>query len=95
MCNDWHTAVLPCYLKTLYKPHGIYKNAKVSSLNKRNPTQLGSELVNGLDAGCDPIARLLSAFTISPTRVDLLSPTSRNSVSQTALRAHSISSMGT
>lgn len=29
VCNDWHTAVLPCYLKTLYKPHGIYKKAKV------------------------------------------------------------------
>ncbi|CAA6655880.1 unnamed protein product [Spirodela intermedia] len=30
VCNDWHTAVLPCYLKTLYKSHGIYKNAKVA-----------------------------------------------------------------
>ncbi|XP_078448387.1 UDP-Glycosyltransferase superfamily protein [Wolffia australiana] len=30
VCNDWHTAILPCYLKTLYKPHGIYKNAKVA-----------------------------------------------------------------
>nr|CAD1830100.1 unnamed protein product [Ananas comosus var. bracteatus] len=29
VCNDWHTALLPCYLKTMYQPHGIYKNAKV------------------------------------------------------------------
>ncbi|XXG43368.1 hypothetical protein AAC387_Pa01g3420 [Persea americana] len=30
VANDWHTALLPCYLKTMYKPHGIYKNAKVA-----------------------------------------------------------------
>ncbi|RWR80834.1 granule-bound starch synthase 1, chloroplastic/amyloplastic isoform X1 [Cinnamomum micranthum f. kanehirae] len=30
VANDWHTALLPCYLKTIYKPHGIYKNAKVA-----------------------------------------------------------------
>lgn len=30
VCNDWHTGVLPCYLKSMYKPHGIYKNAKVA-----------------------------------------------------------------
>ncbi|KAB1215553.1 Granule-bound starch synthase 1, chloroplastic/amyloplastic [Morella rubra] len=29
IANDWHTALLPCYLKTMYKPRGIYKNAKV------------------------------------------------------------------
>uniref|UniRef100_A0A5B7AVT5 Granule-bound starch synthase 1, chloroplastic/amyloplastic n=1 Tax=Davidia involucrata TaxID=16924 RepID=A0A5B7AVT5_DAVIN len=28
--NDWHTALLPCYLKTIYKSKGIYKNAKVA-----------------------------------------------------------------
>ncbi|XP_010940833.1 granule-bound starch synthase 1, chloroplastic/amyloplastic [Elaeis guineensis] len=30
IANDWHTALLPCYLKSMYKPHGIYKNAKVA-----------------------------------------------------------------
>ncbi|CAN6578771.1 unnamed protein product [Malus baccata var. baccata] len=29
IANDWHAALLPCYLKTIYKPKGIYKNAKV------------------------------------------------------------------
>ncbi|XP_077248635.1 granule-bound starch synthase 1, chloroplastic/amyloplastic-like isoform X2 [Tasmannia lanceolata] len=29
IANDWHTALIPCYLKSMYKPHGIYKNAKV------------------------------------------------------------------
>lgn len=29
IANDWHTALLPCYLKSMYKPHGIYKKAKV------------------------------------------------------------------
>ncbi|XP_078162199.1 granule-bound starch synthase 1, chloroplastic/amyloplastic-like isoform X1 [Carex rostrata] len=30
VCNDWHTAALPCYLKSMYQPHGIYANAKVA-----------------------------------------------------------------
>jgi len=30
VANDWHTAVLPCYLKSMYKPNGIYANAKVA-----------------------------------------------------------------
>ncbi|NP_001289785.1 granule-bound starch synthase 1, chloroplastic/amyloplastic [Nelumbo nucifera] len=30
ICNDWHTALLPCYLKTMYKSRGIYRNAKVA-----------------------------------------------------------------
>ncbi|MQM01054.1 hypothetical protein Taro_033806 [Colocasia esculenta] len=30
VCNDWHTGVLPCYLKSMYKPHGLYKNARVA-----------------------------------------------------------------
>ncbi|KAF8655153.1 hypothetical protein HU200_061290 [Digitaria exilis] len=30
VANDWHTAVLPCYLKAMYKPNGIYANAKVA-----------------------------------------------------------------
>ncbi|XP_040988598.1 granule-bound starch synthase 1, chloroplastic/amyloplastic-like isoform X2 [Juglans microcarpa x Juglans regia] len=30
IANDWHTALLPCYLKTMYKPRGIYKSAKVA-----------------------------------------------------------------
>jgi hypothetical protein len=29
VANDWHTAVLPCYLKSIYKQNGIYENAKV------------------------------------------------------------------
>lgn len=29
--NDWHTALLPCYLKFMYQSKGIYKNAKVRS----------------------------------------------------------------
>ncbi|KAM7525962.1 hypothetical protein LguiA_015864 [Lonicera macranthoides] len=30
IANDWHTALLPCYLKTIYKSKGLYKNAKVA-----------------------------------------------------------------
>ncbi|PWZ57985.1 Granule-bound starch synthase 1b, chloroplastic/amyloplastic [Zea mays] len=30
VANDWHTAILPCYLKSMYKSNGIYKNAKVA-----------------------------------------------------------------
>ncbi|XP_062074715.1 granule-bound starch synthase 1, chloroplastic/amyloplastic-like [Humulus lupulus] len=30
IANDWHTALIPCYLKTLYQPKGIYKSAKVT-----------------------------------------------------------------
>ena len=29
VANDWHTALLPCYLKTMYQAKGIYKSAKV------------------------------------------------------------------
>lgn len=29
IANDWHTALLPCYLKSMYKSRGIYKSAKV------------------------------------------------------------------
>ncbi|KAE9615336.1 hypothetical protein Lal_00048515 [Lupinus albus] len=29
IANDWHTALLPCYLKTMYQPLGIFKNARV------------------------------------------------------------------
>ncbi|KAG7952773.1 hypothetical protein I3843_12G075600 [Carya illinoinensis] len=30
IANDWHTALLPCYLKTMYKPRGIFQTAKVA-----------------------------------------------------------------
>ncbi|KAK3007528.1 hypothetical protein RJ639_013236 [Escallonia herrerae] len=30
IANDWHTALLPCYLKSMYKPKGIYASAKVA-----------------------------------------------------------------
>ncbi|XP_035548160.1 granule-bound starch synthase 1, chloroplastic/amyloplastic-like isoform X2 [Juglans regia] len=30
IANDWHTSLLPCYLKTIYKPKGIYKSARVA-----------------------------------------------------------------
>uniref|UniRef100_A0A5B7AVA9 Granule-bound starch synthase 1, chloroplastic/amyloplastic n=1 Tax=Davidia involucrata TaxID=16924 RepID=A0A5B7AVA9_DAVIN len=30
IANDWHTALLPCYLKSMYKPRGIYTTAKVA-----------------------------------------------------------------
>ncbi|KAG4908458.1 hypothetical protein AAZX31_20G204300 [Glycine max] len=30
IANDWHTALLPCYLKSMYQTKGIYKNAKVA-----------------------------------------------------------------
>ncbi|QHN97299.1 Granule-bound starch synthase 1 [Arachis hypogaea] len=30
IANDWHTALLPCYLKSMYKSRGIYMNAKVA-----------------------------------------------------------------
>uniref|UniRef100_A0A9I9CMB6 Starch synthase, chloroplastic/amyloplastic n=1 Tax=Cucumis melo TaxID=3656 RepID=A0A9I9CMB6_CUCME len=30
VANDWHTALLPCYLKTMYQARGIYASAKVA-----------------------------------------------------------------
>jgi len=30
VANDWHTALLPCYLKSMYQSRGIYRNAKVA-----------------------------------------------------------------
>lgn len=30
IANDWHSAPLSCYLKSMYKSRGIYKNAKVA-----------------------------------------------------------------
>ncbi|KAJ6727755.1 GRANULE-BOUND STARCH SYNTHASE 1 CHLOROPLASTIC/AMYLOPLASTIC [Salix koriyanagi] len=30
VANDWHTALLPCYLKSLYQSRGIFMNAKVA-----------------------------------------------------------------
>ncbi|XP_059441605.1 granule-bound starch synthase 1, chloroplastic/amyloplastic-like isoform X2 [Corylus avellana] len=30
IANDWHTALLPCYLKSMYKPRGMFETAKVA-----------------------------------------------------------------
>ncbi|XP_051115414.1 granule-bound starch synthase 1, chloroplastic/amyloplastic-like [Andrographis paniculata] len=30
VANDWHTAILPCYLKSMYQSRGIYSSAKVA-----------------------------------------------------------------
>ncbi|PON97213.1 Glycogen synthase [Trema orientale] len=30
IANDWHTALLPCYLKTIYKAKGLYMSARVA-----------------------------------------------------------------
>ncbi|QCE02490.1 granule-bound starch synthase 1, chloroplastic/amyloplastic-like [Vigna unguiculata] len=30
IANDWHTALIPCYLKSMYQSVGIYKNARVA-----------------------------------------------------------------
>lgn len=30
IANDWHTALLPCYLKSIYKPAGFFTSAKVA-----------------------------------------------------------------
>uniref|UniRef100_A0A0D6R1D9 Starch synthase, chloroplastic/amyloplastic n=1 Tax=Araucaria cunninghamii TaxID=56994 RepID=A0A0D6R1D9_ARACU len=30
VANDWHTALLPCYLKSIYKPAGSFTNSKVA-----------------------------------------------------------------
>ncbi|THU47948.1 hypothetical protein C4D60_Mb09t21060 [Musa balbisiana] len=30
IANDWHTGLLPCYLKSMYRSRGIYRNAKVA-----------------------------------------------------------------
>ncbi|MEL4897530.1 glycogen/starch synthase [Crocosphaera sp. Alani8] len=32
VCNDWHTALLPLYLKEYYQSHGIFLNAKTVML---------------------------------------------------------------
>lgn len=29
IANDWHTALLPCYLKSMYQSLGMYISAKV------------------------------------------------------------------
>ncbi|KAL2336270.1 hypothetical protein Fmac_010716 [Flemingia macrophylla] len=29
IANDWHTALIPCYLKSMYQSVGIYRNARV------------------------------------------------------------------
>ncbi|KAJ6753476.1 GRANULE-BOUND STARCH SYNTHASE [Salix purpurea] len=29
VANDWHTGILPCYLKSMYQSKGVYMNAKV------------------------------------------------------------------
>lgn len=31
IANDWHSALVPCYLKANYKSKGLFKNAKVYS----------------------------------------------------------------
>lgn len=30
IANDWHTALLPCYLKSMYQSKGLYKSARVA-----------------------------------------------------------------
>ncbi|CAL5331352.1 unnamed protein product [Camellia sinensis] len=40
IANDWHTALLPCYLKTKYKPMGIYKNARFEDFANHNAFEL-------------------------------------------------------
>ncbi|KAL9345730.1 hypothetical protein Peur_060583 [Populus x canadensis] len=30
VANDWHTALLPCYLKSMYQSRGLFMNAKVA-----------------------------------------------------------------
>ncbi|GBG92084.1 hypothetical protein CBR_g54339 [Chara braunii] len=30
VANDWHSALVPCYLKSIYKPRGQFVNAKVA-----------------------------------------------------------------
>ena len=30
IANDWHSALTSCYMKSMYKPLGIYSNAKVA-----------------------------------------------------------------
>ncbi|KAD3069030.1 hypothetical protein R6Q59_016980 [Mikania micrantha] len=30
IANDWHTALLPCYLKSMYQTRGLYMSAKVA-----------------------------------------------------------------
>ncbi|KAJ7963419.1 Starch synthase, chloroplastic/amyloplastic [Quillaja saponaria] len=30
IANDWHTALIPCYLKSKYQAYGIYKSARVA-----------------------------------------------------------------
>lgn len=29
VANDWHSALVSCYLKSVYQPNGVYKSAKV------------------------------------------------------------------
>ncbi|CAL5382699.1 unnamed protein product [Camellia sinensis] len=40
IANDWHTALLSCYLKTKYKPMGIYKNARFEDFANHNAFEL-------------------------------------------------------
>lgn len=59
IANDWHTAPLACYLKTMYRLKGRYGNAKVRSLTQM-PKLISVYRAQSF-AHCH--ARLFSAFT--------------------------------
>ncbi|KAK4848695.1 hypothetical protein QYF36_016199 [Acer negundo] len=58
IANDWHTALLSCYLKTIYKPKGMYKTAKV-----RYDKPVKGRKTNWMKAGILELDRVL---TVSP-----------------------------
>ncbi|KAF4353104.1 hypothetical protein F8388_016949 [Cannabis sativa] len=60
IANDWHTALLPCYLKSVYQPKGIYKNAKMS---RRYEKPVKGRKINWMKGGILESDRVV---TVSP-----------------------------
>ena len=107
IANDWHTALLPCYLKTKYKPMGIYKNARVRLLNyvvknfrqriklkQKNFSQMTRTICWDLTLVLTNDGRLFSASITLPTKGDFLLQTSLFSIFRNNLRALLILLMG-
>ncbi|MBA0852626.1 hypothetical protein Goshw_007740 [Gossypium schwendimanii] len=61
IANDWHSALLPCYLKSMYQSRGIYMNAKVFIVRYNKPVK--GRKINWMKAGILESHRVL---TVSP-----------------------------
>lgn len=99
IANDWHTALLPCYLKSMYKSKGIYPSAKVSRyiLALKQKHQFSAVPINAVNYNWILLwylYRLLIAFTTLPTKADLALRTSRFLIFLMSSGAHLTLQMG-